>query len=258
MAMAFSAYGKSGSRAAVSGKSVPAVKSPAEKSKTVHVTEEGKFACTVPSGSIKVSGSLQGAPAIGTVSRSKRGSARFADRWLQVDIQFSFQFPAVRERSMYFLNRPSVELYMGNFLPGKRWFYGVQNLHSILLDTRYKTKKYNVSLFLPPNYVHAYVPREKKSEKFDLKTLEGVVLIRSGRGKVLGSKAFSFRRNLTKRDSAALIRQYETLWAQRKISALFFPREKTPWQWVASDEYELPATALSVGSEAGKTGKGEE
>lgn len=217
-----------------------------------------KTGYTVPEGSIRVSGALLNAPAIGSVSRSKRSSARFADRWLQVDIQFSFQFPSsIRDKTMYFLNRPSVELYMVNFLPGRRWFYGVQKLHSILLDSRYKTKKYSVSLFLPPNYVHAYLPKNK-SDKVDPKSLEGVVVIRDNAGVVLGCKAFSFRQGLTKRDSAALLRQWQSRLAQGDIPEMFFPREKTPWQWVDSEYYELPATELPGKSTAGKTGYGEE
>ena len=223
-----------------------------------HTASGNSVSDSVPSGAIRVSGSLQHAPAIGSVARSKRSSVRFADRWLQVDIQFSFQFPSrIRERSMYFLNRPVVELYVGNFLPGKRWFYGVQKLHSILLDSRYKTKKYNVSLVLPPNYVHAYMPRNK-SDKFEPRVLDGVVVIRDKQGKILGRKAFSFRKGLTNRDSAAVIRQWESLQKQGGIPEVFFPREKTPWQWVESEYYELPATELSGRNTAGKNEDGEE
>ena len=88
--------------------------------------------------------------------------------------------------------------------------------------------------------------------------LDGVVVIRDKQGKILGRKAFSFRKGLTNRDSAAVIRQWESLQKQGGIPEVFFPREKTPWQWVESEYYELPATELSGRNTAGKNEDGEE
>lgn len=222
---------------------------------TVRVSRQDNF--SILSRDIKVSALLTGAPAIGGAARSRRGGTNFADRWLQVNIQFQFQFPSsLKGRSMTFLDRPSVELYMYNFRTVGRWGYGVQKLHSILLDNRYKSKKYQVALFLPPNYVYVYLPRNK-SDKLDPKALSGVVRIRDEKGVVLGQKAFSLRGSLTKKESAFLLKQCETA-AQGQMSEYFFPREKTPWQWVDSDCYELPATALSGRGRFVKTGKGKE
>lgn len=221
----------------------------------VRVSRQDKF--TILTRDVKVSALLTGAPAIGGAARSRRGGTNFADNWLQVNIQFQFQFPAsLKGRTMTFLDRPSVELYMYNFRTVSRWGYGVQKLHSILLDSRYKSKKYQVSLFLPPNYVHVYMPRNK-SDKLDPKALSGVVRILDEKGVVLGQKAFSLRGSLTKKESAFLLKQCETA-ARGRMSEYFFPREKTPWQWVDSDYYELPATELSGKGRFVNPGKGKE
>lgn len=145
---------------------------------------------------------------------------------------------------------------MCNFRPGRRWFCGVQHIHSILLDNQYKSKKYNVSLFLPPNYAYAYLPRDK-SDKLDVRSLEGVVVIRDGQGRIMGRKAFSLRKGLTNRAAANLLRQVETMRRGGRVPRFFWPREKTPWAWVDSENYELPAVDLS-GGQADKNGSREE
>lgn len=225
----------------------------------------------IPSDKIKVDLSLQKAPDYLLVSKSgsrnRAGNVNIPEdmrMWLTAEICFSLApGPQVREPVM--LNGMRVELYLyvprqGRIKRRSRWFFGVQNLYDgVVFDPAAQQKRdYWASLFLPPGYVYAYLPAV--NGRYELKDVKGVVIITGPGGRVLGRQAFSYRRRETGRTESQLYALADKLRGDAgHFAAWLWPREKTPWQWLDADRYELPLTEITVPSSrgAGAAAKGE-
>ncbi len=186
----------------------------------------------------------------------------YAKQWLVSEITFSFSIPeSVKSSQPVCLNDMRVELFLtvpSTTSRGKvesSWFYGAQVLHGVVVDPEKKEQKYMVSLFMPPSYLYMYFPKDK-TDKYNLKDMEGVVLFFDKDSVVIGAKVFEYKSRLTKTRSTQLLDAVEELRKSQKMPIMLWPREKTPWQWLDSDRFELPKTDFP-GSPAAVAGKEE-
>lgn len=166
--------------------------------------------------------------------------------WLVNDISFGISYRPQGKRSVpLVLENLKVEIYI--FAPGPardgvkyRWLCGVQKLQCIVVNPEQTMRKYWASLFLHPAYVYLHFPLERG--KYNLKVLEGVVIISDKDNNILGRKAFGFRTKLTVNRAKALVDAVAQLRGKKtKNQVKLWPREKTPWACLESERFEWPA-----------------
>lgn len=206
----------------------------------------------IPASSVTVNVSLQKAPVFSIdskkVSPGRSGNlGSFSKVWLVNEVTFSFQLTReIRRYEAYPVNALSIEMYIcvptTGRNPSLRWFYGEQKLNTLVIAPAYKSQRFMASLFMPPCYVFPYLPKEKNG-KYNLKNLEGVIIFKDSNGRILGKKAFSYTKKLTTKRADALFSSVERL--QNQLPIMLWPREKTPWEWVDADRFELPLTAIA-------------
>ena len=219
-------------------------------------------AYTIPSDSVYLDISLQRPPSYsidnkkthvggGSTASSVSGSGTYAKQWLVTEITFSFNVPSnLKVARTVSFNDLRIELFLA--VPSvtanskgryeTSWFYGSQVLHSVVVDPTKKEQKYMASLFMPPSYVYMFFPRDDKTEKYNLKTLEGVILFFDKDGVLIGGKAFEYKNKPTKARDAQLLEYVDQLRKSQKMPIMLWPREKTPWHWLDADRFELPKT----------------
>lgn len=209
----------------------------------------------IPSSLVAVDVTLQNPPSISIDNKKTRigstpSGSKYAKQWMVAEVSFGFSVPdSVKSSQPYLHSDLRVELYLtapSTTSRGKveySWFYGAQVLHGVVIDPQMKDQTYMVSLFMPPSYVYMYFPKDKM-DKYNMKEIEGVVLFFDKDGVVIGAKAFDTRNRLTKNRSTQLIDAVEELRKSRKMPVTLWPREKTPWQWLDADRFELPKTEI--------------
>lgn len=222
-------------------------------------------AFNIPASLVAVDIALQNPPAISIDNKKTRigstsSGGKYAKQWMVAEITFGFSIPdSVKSSQPYLHNDLRVELYLtapSTTSRGKvehSWFYGSQVLHGVVIDPQMKDQTYMVSLFMPPSYVYMYFPKDK-TDKYNMKEIEGVVLFFDRDGVLIGAKAFDTKNRLTKTRSMQLIDAVEELRKSQKMAITLWPREKTPWQWIDSDRFELPKTEIP-GAPAATGGK---
>ena len=205
----------------------------------------------VPEESIRVDISLPHPPIIaGGKSRPGSNIPDAMKPWMMAEIAFSFANRSRLSRPII-LEKMNVELYLFADLPSRettspRWFVGTQTLHAVVFDPTIKSRRYWASLFLPPAYVYMCLPRDR-SGKYDLANLIGMVVLSDQEGNVLGWKTFSGRGKLPAARAKKLTAAVSEI-RTKKIddSIRLWPREKTPWQWLDADRFELPLTDFNT------------
>ena len=221
----------------------------------------GKDAFGVPADSITVDISLQRAPVYSVDSkRTRLGAGNVPDnakQWLVNDISFRFNSRSGRDAGPVLLYGLKVVLCLyvpasGGGRGDSQLFFGMQELHCVLVDPAARTRRFWASLFMPPNFVYAFFP-EDRNGKYNLRALEGAILIVDRNGVILGRKAFAFKGKVSNKQTAALLDAVEKFNnAPGSRPVMLWPREKTPWAWVDADRYELPAVNFSF-SNTGRT-----
>lgn len=223
-------------------------------------SRSGRNAFGVPADSITVDISLQKAPVYSVESKRTRlssGVPEKAKQWLVNDISFRFSSRSGRDASPVLLY--GLKVVMCLYVPAagggrgdSQLFFGMQELHCVLVDPTAKNRRYWASLFMPPNFVYAFFP-EDRTGKYNLKDVEGALLIVDRNGVVLGRKAFAFKGKVSNKQTAALLDEVEKFnSAPGSRPIMLWPREKTPWAWIDADRYELPAVNFSF-SNTGRT-----
>ena len=207
----------------------------------------------VPSDQITVDMSLLRPPVYSVDSRKTKVGSNVPDifkLWLVNEISFSFSYrPAKRTRPLA-LEDVKVELFIyasGTSREGtaSRWLCGSQTLQCLVIDPEAKTRRYWASLFLPASYVYLYFPQDKAG-KYNLRTLEGVVIISDRDNIILGRRAFSYRNKVSSSRAQKLYAAVAELRGKKTSNQIpLWPREKTPWAWLDADRFELPSTDLS-------------
>ncbi len=207
----------------------------------------------IPTDLVYVDISLQKPPAISVDNKKTRigsttSGSGYAKQWLVAEITFAFSIPdSIKSSQPVCHENLRIELFLtvpSTTSRGKveySWFYGAQVLHGVVVDPSLKEQKYMVSLFMPPSYVYMYFPKDK-TDKYNLKEMEGVVLFFDKDSVLIGAKAFEVKGKLSKSRSSQLIDAVGDLKKSQKMPIMLWPREKTPWQWIDSDRFELPKT----------------
>ncbi len=118
-------------------------------------------------------------------------------------------------------------------------FTGTQMFWSIPLDGR----KHRASLYIPPFILARHIKIDKNKNTF-LKEIEGAVIFRDKDGKMLQAKFFpDLKGSDAKKVPEAVVKRLQLADKDPNIIKFdnsVFPREKTPWQWVDADTYDLP------------------
>ena len=230
-------------------------------------------AVVILSSDIKVDPLVQRPPVYSLDSRrTKVGSGNISDhyrQWLVNNISFRFSFRSNRSSGPYVFDNAKVELYVllnadSARVPARaRWMVGVQNLQCLVADQSLKTHIYSVSLFLPPPYLYLYFPLEttgsrsvsdRAGSKYDLRKMEGVVIISDQGGRELGVHVFSPRSKLSSRREQQLLAAARELRGKAQGEGILqlWPREKTPWAMLDADRFEVPAVQLTSPSAGGE------
>lgn len=204
----------------------------------------------IPADSIAVDMSLSRPPSYVVEGKKTKIGHTLPDssrQWLVNDISFSISYRPQGKRTLpLVLENLKVEIYI--FAPGPsrdgvsyRWLCGVQKLQCVVVEPeQQRTRKYWASLFLPASYVYLHFPLERG--KYNLRVLEGVVIISDKDNNILGRKAFGYRTQLTVSRAKALVDASAQLRGKKtKNQVKLWPREKTPWACLESERFEWPA-----------------
>jgi|GEM_PF-1923247 len=214
---------------------------------------------------IKVETLIQRPPVYSLDSRRiKVGSGNISDhyrQWLVNNISFRFSFRSTRSTGPYVFDNARVELYVllnadtARAPVRARWMAGVQNLQCLIADPSLKSHIYSVSLFLPPPYLYLYFPLEntaarvveRAGSKYDLRRMEGVVIISDRNGRELGVHVFAPRSKLSSKREQQLLAAARELRSKAQGEGILqlWPREKTPWAPLDADRFEVPAVQLT-------------
>ncbi|MBQ9336026.1 MAG: hypothetical protein IJS14_01860 [Lentisphaeria bacterium] len=203
----------------------------------------------VPEDSIKIELSLPRSPIYAVDSRKSRVGGNVPDmmrQWLMCEISFGFVSRSRQARPIL-LEKLNVELYLYADEPSRetdspRWFAGKQTLHAVVFDPSVKQRRYWCSLFLPPANVYMSVPRDR-SGKLSVGGLVGVVIITDKEGNILGIRVFGAGKGKIPTSRAKrLVSIVSDMRKKGEGAILLWPREKTPWQWLDADRFELPLT----------------
>ena len=104
------------------------------------------------------------------------------------------------------------------------------------------------SLFLPPANVYLNIPRDRTGRIY-VGNLIGVVIITDQEGIILGMRTFGSgsKAKLPAARAKRLISIVSEMRMKKSGDVIpLWPREKTPWQWLDADRFELPLTDLST------------
>ncbi len=202
---------------------------------------------------IKIDITLQRPPVYVTDSRKNRIGTNVPDtmrQWLMAEISFSFTNRSRLQRPIV-LEKMHVELYLYADEPGRetstpRWFSGTQILQGVIFDPAMKQRRYWCSLFLPPANVYMSIPRDRAG-KYYVGNMIGVVIITDQEGNILGMRTISGKGKLPASRAKKLIAAVSERRTKKSSDAIpLWPREKTPWQWLEADRFELSHTDLST------------
>ena len=190
-------------------------------------------------------------PVYAVDSRKNRigtGTPDLFKQWLVNEISFSFTFRQNNRRTrLVALEGVKVELYL--YAPGtardresnSRWLCGEQTLACLVVDPEQKSRRYWASLFLPAPYVYLYFPLDPRTGKYDIRRLEGVVIVSDRDGVILGRRAFAYKSKMSSARAKKLFAAVSELRGKKTNNmVMLWPREKTPWAWLDADRFELP------------------
>ena len=221
----------------------------------------------IPSSDIKVETLILRPPVYALDSRrNKVGSGNISDHyrlWLVNNISFRFGFRSNRSVGPFVFDNARVELYIllnaqsARVPASARWMIGVQHMQCLIGDSNLKNHIYSVSLFLPPPYLYLYFPLENTAprvvadrggnSRYDLRRMEGVVIISDRNGRELGVHVFAPRSKLSSRREQQLLAAARELRSKGQGEGILqlWPREKTPWAPLDADRFEVPAVQLT-------------